>query len=198
MEKSIRVLGSRPAAARRDKNARSHTRRLTRCALLIALALLISVIESFIPLPFAIPGIKLGLSNIVTVYALFAFGPRDAFTILAIRIFLGAALTGQLAALPFSLAGGIAAFAVAYLFWRFSPYRSIRACSMVSAVTHSIGQIAMATVITATPALALYLPVLVLASLIVGTITGTFAAELFTRLPQTETPSTANSHGKRH
>ncbi|MEG2211567.1 MAG: Gx transporter family protein [Raoultibacter sp.] len=192
MEKSMRVLDNRSATARRKKNARSHTKHLTRCALLIALALIISVIESFIPLPFALPGIKLGLSNIVTVYALFAFGPRDAFTILAIRIFLGAALTGQLAALPFSLAGGAAAFAVAYLFWRFSPYRSVRACSMVSAVAHSIGQIAAATAITATPALAFYLPVLVLASLIVGAITGTFAAELFARLPQTE----ASPHGK--
>ncbi|MEG0072497.1 MAG: Gx transporter family protein [Raoultibacter sp.] len=187
MEKSMHSPYNQSTDTHCASCSKTQTKRLTRCALLIALALIISVIESLMPLPLAPPGIKLGLSNIVTVYALFALGPRDAFTILAIRVLFGAILTGQLGALPFSLTGGFAAFAGSFLFWRFSPYRSILACSMISAVAHSVGQIAAAIAITATPAIAFYLPILILASLAVGALTGAFATELFARLPRIDT-----------
>ena len=82
------------------------TKRLTRMGLLTALALIIFSIEAQIPPPIPIPGVKLGLSNIITVYAMFCLGPRDTLLILLVRIFLGSIFTGQMMALAFSFCGG--------------------------------------------------------------------------------------------
>ena len=72
------------------------TRRLTRLALLTAIALTIFMVEAQIPVPIPIPGVKLGLANIVTVYAVFVLGPWDALSILVVRVFLGAVFSGQM------------------------------------------------------------------------------------------------------
>lgn len=82
-------------------------KRLTRCALLTAIALTIFVLEAQIPIPFPVPGMKLGLSNIITLFALFSFGWKDALAIVVIRILLGNLASGQVMALLYSLGGGL-------------------------------------------------------------------------------------------
>ena len=72
------------------------TKRLTRVAMLTAIALTIFMVEAQIPAPVPVPGVKLGLANIVTVYAMFLLGPTDTFCILLCRIFLGSPFSGQL------------------------------------------------------------------------------------------------------
>ena len=93
------------------------TRELTVCAMLVALALALSYLESFFPLSLVIPlpGVKLGLANVVTLFALYALGPGQAVLILLGRCFLGAMFAGNINALLFSLLGGAAALAMMML-----------------------------------------------------------------------------------
>ncbi|WP_080802417.1 Gx transporter family protein [Arabiibacter massiliensis] len=157
--------------------------RVSRCALLAALALAIAALESMLPIPAPVPGMKLGLSNIVTILAAFWLGPVEAVIVFLVRVVLAAALTGQLAALPFSLAGGALALAVTLAFARLAPPAYIRLCSMAAAVAHNAGQIGVAVLLTATPEIALYLPILMVAGLATGFVTGTVADAVFARLP---------------
>ncbi|MBQ9648589.1 MAG: Gx transporter family protein, partial [Oscillospiraceae bacterium] len=85
------------------------TKQLTLCAVLAALALALSYIERLFPVPLPLPGFKLGLANIVTVYALYALGAAPALAILLVRVLLGAMFAGNASALMYSLLGGLAA-----------------------------------------------------------------------------------------
>ena len=177
-------------------------KKLVLMAILASLALIIFIVEAQIPLPVPIPGIKLGLANAVTLFALF-FGCRgdggcqgdgglttlrklsnprplgnlDVFAILLCRILLGAVFTGRFAAFAYSLAGGLLAFAAQVIMKRFVSYKQIWVCGAIGAVFHNIGQIIAAVLITGTPAIIAYLPVLIIAGIITGTITG-FIAQL--------------------
>lgn len=175
----------------------SRAERVSRCALLAALALAIAALESLLPIPAPAPGMKLGLANIVTVVAAFWLGPAEATIVLLTRVVLTAVVTGQLAALPFSLAGGLCALVVTLAFARFASSDYLRLCSMVSAVAHNIAQIGVAVALTATPQIAYYLPFLLVVGLITGFLTGTVAAAVYARVPRgtlrpsTERPSRA-------
>ena len=87
------------------------TLRVCRCALMAALALALAALESLIPVPMPVPGMKLGIANVVTAAAAFWLGPVDVAVVLGVRIVLAAFLTGQLATLPFSIVGGACALA---------------------------------------------------------------------------------------
>ena len=152
------------------------TKRLTRMGLLTALALIIFTIEAQIPSPVAIPGVKLGLANIITVYAMFCLGPRDTLLILLVRIFLGSLFTGQMMALAYSLCGGLLCYLVMLVMRRIVTEDQIWVCSVVGAIAHNIGQIIAAIAVTGTPGLAVYLPVLLVSGIIAGLFTG-FAAQ---------------------
>ena len=91
------------------------TLRVCRCALMAALACALAALESLIPVPMPVPGMKLGIANVVTVAAAFWLGPVDAAVVLGVRIVLAAFLTGQLATLPFSIVGG-APFIMAFAY----------------------------------------------------------------------------------
>lgn len=161
----------------------SHTSlRICRCALLAALALALMALESLIPVPLPVPGMKLGIANIVTVAAAFWLGPVDAVIVLGVRIMLAAMLTGQLATLPFSLAGGACALAVTLAFARFSPVDRLRLCAMVAAAAHNAGQIAVAVAVTGTPAIVWYLPILLATGVASGYLTGTVAVTVLGRV----------------
>ena len=153
------------------------TKQLTLCAVLTALALAFSYLENFFPLSLAIPipGIKLGLANIVTVFALYALGPAQALLILTGRCLLGAVFAGNMNALIFSLLGGFSAMLVMILLSR-SRHLSIYGVSIGGAAAHNCGQIAAALY---------YLPILLGASLITGAVTGVAAACLFRVLAHT-------------
>lgn len=175
----------------------SASMRICRCALLAALALALTALESLIPLPLPVPGMKLGVANIVTVVAAFCLGPVDAVVVLGVRIVLAAFLAGQLATLPFSLVGGGLALMITLGFVRFSSYKRVRLCTMAAAIAHNIGQIAVAVTVTSTPAIAFYLPVLLVAGLVAGFLTGTLASTVLDRLPQQREAATREerAHG---
>lgn len=147
-------------------------------ALLTAIALTIFVIEAQIPLPLPIPGLRLGLSNIVTVYAVFALGPWNALAILLARVVLGSIVTGRMMALAYSLAGGLLSWAMMSLLRRALANRQIWISSIVGGFFHNIGQMAVAIAVTSTPGLAIYLPILLAAGILTGTFTGLCAQYL--------------------
>ena len=162
------------------------TKQLTLCAVLTALALAFSYLENFFPLSLAIPipGIKLGLANIVTVFALYALGPAQALLILTGRCLLGAVFAGNMNALIFSLLGGFSAMLVMILLSK-SRHLSIYGVSIGGAAAHNCGQIAAACLTLGSMAPLYYLPILLGASLITGAVTGVAAACLFRALVHT-------------
>ena len=139
------------------------TRQLTLCAMLTALALALSWVERFLPLSLLIPlpGIKLGLANIVTLFALYALGPAQALLILLCRCTLGALFAGNLNALIYSLFGGVAAMLTMIL---------LQKGKRLSVYGVSLGGAAAPWN---------YLPVLLGVSLISGTLTGFLSSLLF-------------------
>lgn len=160
------------------------TRKLTYMALLTALALIIFVLESYIPAPVPIPGVKLGLANIITLYALWTLHPREAFSILIVRILLGSIFAGQLMSLLYSLSGGLLCFALTLAARRFLSEQQIWVSSIIGAVAHNIGQILVAILITATPGVAVYLPLLLISAIITGSFTGFAAQQLYLHMRQ--------------
>ena len=162
------------------------TRELTLCAVLTAMALALSYLESFFPLSLAIPipGIKLGLANIVTVFALYALGPGQALLILLARCTLGAVFAGNLNALLFSLFGGLLAMGVMILLSR-CPALSIYGVSIAGAAAHNCGQTAAAMLTLGNTAPLYYLPLLLAVSLLTGAVTGFAAGLLFRALGNT-------------
>ena len=162
------------------------TRELTVCAMLVALALALSYLESFFPLSLVIPlpGVKLGLANVVTLFALYALGPGQAVLILLGRCFLGAMFAGNINALLFSLLGGAAALAMMMLLSR-GRRLSIYGVSIGGAAAHNCGKVAAAVWTLGNTAPLYYLPVLLGVSLGTGTLTGVIAAGLFRGLAHT-------------
>lgn len=148
------------------------TKRLTRIAMLTAIALTIFIVEAQVPAPFPIPGIKLGLANIVTVYAMFLLGPADTICILLCRIALGSVFSGQLMTLFYSLGGGLLCYTVMLALRKLVTKRQIWVCSIIGAIAHNIGQICVAIWITRTPSILLYLPVLMVSGILAGAFTG--------------------------
>ena len=158
--------------------------RLTRCAVLTALALALSVAEGLVPLTilFPLPGLRLGLANLVTVYALCRLSGREALLILAARCLLGALLGGNLMALAFSLTGGLLAFGVMALLLRCS-FLSLFGVSIAGAAAHNTGQILAAMAVLGSRAPLVYLPPLLLCSLVTGAVTGGASMLLVHRIP---------------
>ncbi len=159
--------------------------RLTRCAVLTALALALSVAEGLVPLTILIPlpGLRLGLANLVTVYALAALGGGEALLILLARCLLGALLGGNLAALAFSLAGGLLAFVLEWTLLRWRRLSLFGVC-MAGAAGHNTGQVLAAVAVMGSRAPLVYLPPLLLASIVTGAFTGWAAALLIDRIPE--------------
>ncbi|MCL2247862.1 MAG: Gx transporter family protein [Oscillospiraceae bacterium] len=158
-------------------------KKLTYMAILTTLAIIIHVAESWIPLPIPIPGVKLGLSNIVIIFAMFSLAhPAEAVPILVIRILVGALITGNLIAFTYSLTGGIFAFIAMFLIKRYIAANQIWVLGIMGAIFHNIGQIAIAIVITGTPWIVSYLPTLIIAGILTGAITGLTAQLTLLRL----------------
>ena len=151
-------------------------------AVLTSVALTIFIVELQIPVLVPIPGVKLGLANIITLYAVFVLGPADAACILVVRILLGSMFSGQMISLLYSLAGGLLCYLVMLLLHRFCSLKQIWVCSVFGAVAHNIGQITIAILLTGTPALICYLPVLMVSGIIAGIFTGFCAQFVVNRL----------------
>ena len=147
-------------------------RKITTCALFSAIALTIWVVESLMPPLTPIPGIKPGLANIVTVFTVYYLGAPYAAGVLAVRLVLGALLTGQVSALLYGGPAGIAALLLAVLLKKVLKEDYIWVNSALSAVLHNTVQILIAWAVAHTAAILLYLPLLVIAGIVAGSFTG--------------------------
>ena len=156
------------------------TKKIALCAVLTALALGLSTLENLFPISFLIPlpGVKLGLANIVTVFALYELGVLPALLILIGRCFLGALFAGNFNALLFSLMGGLLAMLVMIVLKQISAL-SIYGVSIGGAAAHNIGQICAAIITLGSAKVLGYLPLLLAVSLFTGALTGFVSSLLF-------------------
>lgn len=156
-------------------------KKLTRLGLLSAVALTIFMVEAQIPALVPVPGVKLGLANIVTVFTVFALGAKEGVAVLFVRIFLGAVFAGNFSTIFYSAAGGALAIAATIGLKRILKPNQLWIAGCLGAVAHSIGQMAMAVLLTQTPGLLVYLPIMVAISILTGCFTGLCAQFLLKR-----------------
>ncbi len=149
--------------------------------LLSAIALTIFMVEAQIPPLLPIPGVKLGLSNIVTVFAVFFLGSREGALVLAVRIFLGAVFAGNFSTILYSAAGGLCAIAATVLLKKVLRPKQLWVSGVFGAMAHSVGQMIAAIFIGGTPALLVYLPFMLVCSIVSGLFTGLCAQYLVSR-----------------
>ena len=159
------------------------TKRLVLLSLLTAMALTIFIVEAQIPLPVAIPGIKLGLSNVITLIVLAKFRTRDALTVLLLRILLGSIFTGQLSNIPYSLCGGLLCLAGMALLCKLFQRKYLWFISVIGALLHNIGQIIAAIFVMQSVQVVVYLPFLSVAGCVTGLFTGFAAAQVVKHWP---------------
>ncbi len=144
--------------------------------ILVTNAILISLLESLIPIPIPVPGVKLGLANIVTLIAIAFLPLKDVLLIVTIRCFVVALLTRGIMMLAFSLSGGIvSALIMAFLYAKFSKIFSIKGISIVGAIFHNTMQITVASFLLGEVVILYYLPILLVSAVITGLITGSIA-----------------------
>ena len=164
------------------RNKPVNARRITLLALLTAIALTIFMIEAQLPALAPIPGIKLGLANVVTLYAVFTLGPGDALLILAARVFLGAVFAGQMMTLLYSGAGGLLAWCVMVLLSKLVTKKHLWLCSPIAAIFHNLGQLLAAAAVMKTWVVMSYFPFLLISGVVTGLFTGLCAQFLIRRL----------------
>lgn len=154
------------------KNANSKTIRITQLALLFTLAIILSFLESLIPLPSFLVGVKLGLSNIVTMYCLFYLGKRYAFCLAVLKGLFAFLTRGPIAGLM-SLSGGvISIIAMIICIILFKDKISLMMISVVGGILHNISQLAVSCIITQSLYSLYYFPVLLLSGTAAGILTG--------------------------
>lgn len=145
---------------------------MTFLAMYTTIALTIFVVEAMLPPLAPIPGIKLGLANVVTLWLLYYAGWRDALCVLLMRITIASMLTGQMVSFSYSLCGGLFCFAaMALLFW-LPGKKQMVVISIIGAMFHNLGQICIAMVILRSASILVYLPVLTISGILTGAFTG--------------------------
>ncbi len=161
-----------------------NTKRLVLLAMLTAVAMILSYVESLLP-SVGIPGVKMGLANIAVIFALFRFGWKEAAALSLVRVVLVSLLFGSVGAMLYSLAGAVLSLAVMALLRRIDRFSTV-GVSVAGGVAHNAGQILMAMLILQTRQLLGYLPVLAVAGIGGGILTGLAAALLIRRIPKFE------------
>lgn len=151
------------------------SKQVARYALLVALAMVLSWLESLVPLSAAVPGVKLGLTNLVVIFALYRMGARDAAAISLVRVLLVSFTFGNAYSFAYSLAGAALSLAVMCLLKRTGKF-SILGVSIAGAVCHNIGQILVAMAVLGTAKIAWYLPALLVSGVAAGVCIGAAGA----------------------
>ncbi len=157
------------------------TKKMVSLALFTAIALTIFMIEAQIPALVPIPGVKIGLANIVTVFVVFTLGGKEGAAVLFCRIFLGAVFAGNFSTIFYSAAGGFLSIMTTIGLKRILADKQLWVAGALAAVAHSVGQMAAAILISGTPGLIVYLPVMMAISIVTGTFTGLCAQTLRNR-----------------
>ena len=165
-----------------EKENKMDIKKMTALAMFSVIALTIFTAESMIGPIVPIPGIKLGLANIVTLLVLVLYGPKEAVFVLIVRILLGSMFGGQMISFFYSLSGGILCWLVMSLISALLKKKFLVLISMCGAAAHNIGQILAAIVITHSISVVAYLPVLMLSAMITGFFTGLAAQVCSKRL----------------
>ncbi len=151
------------------------------CAVLTALAMIFSYVEAILPFNFGIPGVKLGLSNLVVLITLYTIGPSYAFAVNLTRILLSGLLFGGVSAMMYSLAGGMLSFFVMVLLSKTKLFSPV-GISMAGGVMHNVGQLTVAALIIENAKIYFYLPVLLISGMVTGILLGIGAFLILDRL----------------
>ncbi len=162
-------------------------KRITACGLLIALAFVLSYLESLVPIPLGIPGVKVGLANLIVLTTLYWLSPGEVLLISLSRIGLSGLLFGSLTGILFSLCGGLVSFAVMVLLRktdRFSPV----GVSVAGGVSHNLAQLLVAWLLIRTPGWAAYAPFLLLSGILAGALVGVLGGILIRHLRPLQKP----------
>ena len=159
-----------------------NTKKLITTAIITAFALVAFVIESAIPPVVPIYGIKLGVANIFTLFTLYTLGTKYAAAVLFIRITLGSLLTGQIMSFIYSLSGGLLSFVLMILLKRFFSSDNLWVLSILCAIAHNVGQLTTAVLVTLTPQIFYYLPVLIASAIAAGAVTGVASQLIIKRI----------------
>lgn len=149
--------------------------------LLIALAFIFSYVEALFPIPVPVPGIKIGLANIVVIIALYTLGTKQALVLSVLRILLVGFTFGNLYSIIYSLAGAILSWGCMVLLKKAKSF-SVVGVSIIGGVMHNVGQIVVAGIVLETSSLIYYFPVLAISGIVAGVLVGILAANITTRL----------------
>ena len=148
--------------------------RVALCGMLLALMLVLGFVESQIPVAVGIPGIKLGLSNGVLIFAVYLLGVPTSFLLMGLKVLLSGLMFGSPSAMMYAFAGGLLSMIAMSLLSRMKDLSPV-VVSMAGGVSHNVGQVAMAMLVLGTPKLLYYRAILMVAGLVTGMATG-FAA----------------------
>lgn len=159
----------------------SKTQKIALNGALAALAMILSYVEMQIPAFFAVPGVKLGLTNIVVLVALYVLGEKNAFFINVVRIVAVSMLFGNIMGFAFSIAGGMLSTLVMILLKKTSRF-SVAGVSVAGGISHNVGQIIVAMILLNTKAIIWYLPVLWISGIVSGAIIGIVGALVCSRI----------------
>ena len=156
------------------KSVREQTQRVALCGLLVSLMLVLGYMETLIPVPTVVPGIKLGLSNGVLLFALYLLDIPTAFALMVLKVVLSGLLFGGVSAMMYSFAGGLLSMIVMAALRQVKGLHIVTV-SMVGGVAHNAGQVILAMIMVKTSQLIYYMAVLMLVGLVAGAITGVVA-----------------------
>lgn len=159
---------------KREKPTISSSRMTALCGVFIALAMVLSYLESLVPISFAIPGIKLGLANIVTIIALVKLGLKPALIISVGRVLLSGLLFGNPATIMYSMSGALLSIAVMFIVRKLK-LLAITGTSVCGAVAHNLGQLIVAAIVIENTKIFYYMAVLSVSGIIAGVLIGLLA-----------------------
>ncbi|MDI3480498.1 MAG: hypothetical protein PWQ97_153 [Tepidanaerobacteraceae bacterium] len=158
-------------------------RKMISLSLLVTCGLVLHIIENMIPIPFPIPGAKLGLANVISLLAIVIYGLKEGLMVNILRCLIGAGLTGSAASLLYSLSGAILSTLMMALFYKyFKKVFSLVGISIIGGVAHNFAQVTVACIVLSTFGLYVYLPFLMVTGLFTGIFTGFTAAYLYKNL----------------
>lgn len=146
-----------------------------------ALALIFSYIETLIPISLGIPGVKLGLANLVIVIALYKIRLKEVYLLAVVRVLLAGFLFGNYFSIIYSLAGGMLSLTVMAFFKSREDF-SVMGVSIAGGVFHNIGQLVVAMIVVETFSISYYVPVLLVAGMVTGLIIGILSGQMLKRL----------------